>query len=61
MLSNADKKWIKDLPNTAFFGWAGFKHELMSHLGIDANSFTTWNVPADWMEVFKREVKRRRI
>ena len=61
MLNKNDKRWIKNLPNTAFFGWAGFKHELMEYLGMDERTFATWNVPPEWLKAFKYEVRRRNI
>ena len=61
MLTKTDKWWIKNLPNTAFFGWAGFKHELMIYLGMNERTFATWDVPQEWLKAFKYEVRRRNI
>lgn len=33
-------------------GWAGFKHNLMTFLGIPQNQFDKWDVPEDWKEAF---------
>ncbi len=39
-------------------GWAGFKHKLMRELGIPADQFDKWTVPADWQEAFKKANRR---
>ena len=36
------------------FGWAGFKHNLMTYLNIPQSDFDTWNVPEEWKEAFKK-------
>jgi hypothetical protein len=33
-------------------GWASFKHNLMTHLGIPKTQFDRWDVPEEWKEAF---------
>ena len=61
MLTKTDRKWMKTLPNSVYFGWAGFKHRLMGYLGMDESEFMKWDVPEVWLKAFKQETRRRRI
>jgi hypothetical protein len=39
-------------------GFAGFKHNLMTFMGIPQDQFYTWDVPKEWKDAFLKANKR---
>ena len=45
---------VKRIPLWNSGGWATFKHRLMDLLGVPQDQFTSWDVPKDWLEAYKK-------
>lgn len=53
-----DQKWLDSLAPAQLMSWAGFKHTLMKHLGVDDRLFNDWDVPQSWQQAYKARVRK---
>jgi len=58
MLTRKDKKWFRESRVERMSGWGTFKIRLMRYLKIPEDQFTTWDVPEEWIEYFKKKIQK---